>query len=71
VLVEVLQSIEILLVAGQKELWLLKQEKQNCIICRAQAVLSQLLVLKCCKMVMPLFTRIDTSQPNSWHTVCQ
>jgi hypothetical protein len=39
-------------------------------ICLAQAVLSQLLVLKCCSMVMPSFARINASQPNG-HTVFQ
>jgi hypothetical protein len=31
-----------------------------------QAVLSQLLVLKCCNMLMPTFGTINTSQPNNW-----
>lgn len=31
-----------------------------------QAVLSQLLVLKCCSVLMSLFMRIDTSWPDNW-----
>jgi hypothetical protein len=32
----------------------------------ARAVLSQTLVLKCCSMLMPLFARINASQPDNW-----
>jgi hypothetical protein len=35
----------------------------------AQAILSQLLVLKCCSKVMPSFARIVASQPNNRHTL--
>ena len=48
-----------------KKLTVSKQEKQNTMICLAEAIQSQLLVLKGWNMlVMPLFPRIDTSLPN-------
>jgi len=35
----------------------------------AQAVLSQLFVLKCCTLLIALFASIDTLQPDNWHAV--
>jgi hypothetical protein len=45
-----------------------KSEKQkSTMISLAQAILSQLSVLKCCSMLMTMFVRIDASQPKNWH----
>jgi hypothetical protein len=45
--------------------------KAALLICLAQAVLSQLLVLKCFSVLIPSLARIDTSQFNNWHSVFQ
>jgi len=37
----------------------------------AQPILSQLSVLKCCSVLMPVFMRIDALQPKNWHRVFQ
>lgn len=67
---KVLWSTEGPLDAGWKEWWLLKQEKQSCMICLTQAVLSQLFDWKCCSMMMPSIMRMDILQLDSWCTVC-
>jgi len=57
-----------------KHHWLLDKNNvgfQNMKSRAAQAVLSQLLVLKCCSMLIALFTSIDTSQPVKWRAVLQ
>lgn len=36
-----------------------------------QSILPQLLVLKCCSVLRPLFARNDASQLNNWHSVFQ
>jgi hypothetical protein len=41
--------------------------EQSCVICLAQAVLSQLLALRRCNELMPTFSRIDASQTDYWH----
>ena len=46
-----------------------KQEEKNSLFCLAQAVLSQLLVLKCCNVLMPSFVGIDASQLDNWRPV--
>jgi hypothetical protein len=35
------------------------------------AFLSQLLALRCCEVLMPLFARINISQANNWCTIFQ
>lgn len=62
----------------QKHHWLLgrrvtglKQEGQSPMICLSQAVLSHLLVLKCCSVLMTSFAMIDTSLPTNWCSVFQ
>lgn len=68
---EVLWLTEALLVAGQIEWWLPKQEKQSSVLCLTEAVLSQLLVLKFCSMLIPSFVMIDGWQPDNWHSIFQ
>jgi len=65
----VLWSTEATLVSGQKEWRLPKQEKQSSRFCLAQAVLSQLLILKCCNVLIALFASINSSQPDNWRSV--
>lgn len=62
---------EALLVAGEIEWWLLKQEEQSSLLCLTEAVLSQLFVLKFCRMLKPSFVMIDESQPDNWHSIFQ
>ena len=50
-----------------KRVTVFKRGKQSSMICLTQEVSSQLSVLYCCSMLMPLFVRIDASQPNIWH----
>jgi len=66
---EVLWPNEAPLVAGQKEWRIPKHEKQSSRFCLAQAVLSQLLVMKCCNVLIPLFVGFDSSQPDNWRAV--
>jgi len=54
---------------GNKEWRLPKQEKQSSRFCLAQAVLSQLLILKCCNVLIALFVSINSSQPDDWRSV--
>ena len=42
--------------------------KQSSMFCLAD-VFAQLLVMKCCSMMMPLFRRIDASHDNKLHSV--
>ena len=53
-----------------KDWWLLKQEKQITVINLTQAVLLQLLDLKFCSVLMPLFERITAWQLD-WRSVLQ
>jgi len=66
---KVLCLTEGLLAAGWKEWWLLKQEKQSCMICLTQALLSQLFAWKCCSMMMPSIVRMDILQLDIWRAV--
>jgi hypothetical protein len=66
---EVPQLTKLQLVAQQEELQLLKQEKQSYVICLALAVQAQLLVLRCCSLLMLSFARVDTLQPDNWQQV--
>ena len=67
----VIWSTEGPLAAEWKEWWLLKQEKQSCVVCLTQAVLSQLFGWKCCSMMMPSIMRMDVLQLDSWCAVFQ
>ena len=44
-------------------------EKQSSMICLAQAVLSQLLISKCCSVMMPSYARRGAARPDSWTPV--
>jgi hypothetical protein len=47
------------------------KNERNSMISRAEAILSELLVSKCCSMLMPSFMRISASQPNNWCSAFQ
>jgi hypothetical protein len=68
---QVVQSTEHNWLLGKRSDKLPKQDKQSCMICLTQSILSQLLVQKCCNVPMPSFTKIDVAQPDNWHLVFQ
>ena len=68
---EMLWLTEAPMVTGWEEWQLSNQENKSTMISHVQAILSQLSVLKCCSMLMPLFMRIDASKPTNWHWVFQ
>jgi len=58
---EVLRSTEAPVATGRKEWPLPKRENCSSVICVAQAILSQLLVLKCCSGLIPSLARVAAS----------
>jgi len=50
---------------GEKSDGFPKQDKHSAVFCLAQAILSQPLVLKFCKLLLPSFAIIGTSDPDN------